>query len=329
MALRVALGFHFFYEGLWKVNHPVEFAGEAEGYLTGARGPLAPMFYAMVPDLDGRERLSGQIEKIEITVLDAAGKPKKMKVDGLKNEARTKQYEAIRNKFIRRFADLEEDAQRVCDEQLAAAESYLGDEHDKILTHFEALDRFEAAKKTDPRTTFQDGRRWAEMKKLRGEAKVWLTALKEREDAYQTALKALVKDEKGVASLESSDPFAASWNPLFWERLEQIRFAVTWFLTLAGLCLILGVFTQPAAFGSACFMMFVVMSQPSWPGIIPPDPPQLGHAMLINKDFIEAMALFLVASTSVTRWGGLDYFLHHFVIDPVLSKTLFRTRKEG
>ena len=38
------------------------------------------------------------------------------------------------------------------------------------------------------------------------------------------------------------------------------------------------------------------MTQPAWPGIFPPDPAVVGHALLINKDFIEMLALLVVAS---------------------------------
>ena len=53
----------------------------------------------------------------------------------------------------------------------------------------------------------------------------------------------------------------------------------------------------------------------------------VGHALLINKDFIEMLALLVVASTAVGRWGGLDYFLYHLVVNPFLSKTVGRGKK--
>ena len=57
VVLRLALGCHFLYEGIWKIRHPDLFAGETEGFLSGARGPLAGYFYRMVPDIDGHQRL--------------------------------------------------------------------------------------------------------------------------------------------------------------------------------------------------------------------------------------------------------------------------------
>ena len=52
--LRLSLGCHFLYEGVWKITNP-EFS--AEPFLTEAKGPAAPLFYAMLDDIDGRRRL--------------------------------------------------------------------------------------------------------------------------------------------------------------------------------------------------------------------------------------------------------------------------------
>jgi uncharacterized membrane protein YphA (DoxX/SURF4 family) len=85
---------------------------------------------------------------------------------------------------------------------------------------------------------------------------------------------------------------------------------LTWTLAAIGLCLMLGLFTRPAALLGAGFLVFVVLSQPSYPGVYPLDPPQMGHALFVNKDFVELTALLVIASTSLGRWTGLDYFLH-------------------
>ena len=37
----------------------------------------------------------------------------------------------------------------------------------------------------------------------------------------------------------------------------------------------------------------------------------VGHALLINKDFIEMLALVTIATTAVGRWGGLDFILYN------------------
>jgi uncharacterized membrane protein YphA (DoxX/SURF4 family) len=126
-----------------------------------------------------------------------------------------------------------------------------------------------------------------------------------------------------------NDPFPPSWNPFQWQRTEQLAFLLTWSLFAIGLCLMLGLFTRPAALAGAGFMLFVVMSQPSYPGVWPPDPAQLGHALLVNKDFVEMIALLVIASTSLGRWTGLDFFLHNFVVKPFCCRCCKKSKTEG
>jgi uncharacterized membrane protein YphA (DoxX/SURF4 family) len=340
IVLRVALGWHFLYEGVWKIKNPDKFAAEAEGFLTGARGPAAGMFYAMVPDIDGRQRLDGKLEYVKEVVKDQGGKPvkdakgkeKTVEKPVLRNEARTAQWDALCLKFVALHSDLQEDARKVYEKHLLAVERYLGDNWTEasgpgtgIQAYFGSLDRFEEAKKSSPNTPYRNGRNWDEMKKLRSQAKDWLTELDAREKAYKVALRELVPEE----DRGGKDPFARGINIFAWTRIEQVSFGITWGLTAIGLCLMLGFCTRPAALGAGVFMLFVVLSQPSYPGVIPPDPPQLGHAMVVNKDFVEMIALFLVATTAVGHWAGLDYFLYNFIVNPFLSRTIYRKKAEG
>ena len=119
----------------------------------------------------------------------------------------------------------------------------------------------------------------------------------------------------------SKAPPPASGNPFRWDRMEQINFAVTYGLTAIGLCLMLGFCTPLAALGGAAFMCFVVMTQPAFPAIYPPDPAVVGHALLVNKDFVEMMALLVVAATAAGRWGGLDFFLGRWLVSAKASSS--------
>ncbi len=62
MALRLVIGFHFFNEGTKKLDDK---AWTAERFLSGAKGPLAPLFHQMVDDASGEQRLCMVKEKIE------------------------------------------------------------------------------------------------------------------------------------------------------------------------------------------------------------------------------------------------------------------------
>ena len=53
--LRIAIGWHFFYEGAWKL---MQDDWRATGYLVASSGPFRPIFQAMVPDVNGLEALT-------------------------------------------------------------------------------------------------------------------------------------------------------------------------------------------------------------------------------------------------------------------------------
>jgi len=92
---------------------------------------------------------------------------------------------------------------------------------------------------------------------------------------------------------------------------------VTYGLTAIGLCLMLGLCTRLAALGGVAFMTFVILTQFPWPTVYPPAPAPVGHALLVNKDWIEMVALWLMVAMPVGRWGGLDFFLNHWIGRPI------------
>jgi len=312
VALRLALGCHFFYEGVWKITHSDEFT--AKPFLTQAKGPLAGIFYAMVPDIDARERL--QVET------DAEGN-KSINSDGI-----AARWNNVRQEFVDHYrpADASKEAATAYKQVESKAEQtyerfrgqlkdYLAENVDAIDAHFRSLDEFENSDEYAQSAPFQKRRHWDRMMELRREADEWIKDIEGQEEAFTNTLYALLDDEQ-----KKQGPLPTSWNPFRWDRMEQINFAVTYGLTAIGLCLLLGLCTSLAALGGAAFMCFVVMTQPAWPTIYPPDPAVVGHALIINKDFIEMLALLTIATTSAGRWGGLDFFLYRWIVDPVLAR---------
>jgi uncharacterized membrane protein YphA (DoxX/SURF4 family) len=152
------------------------------------------------------------------------------------------------------------------------------------------------------------------MLELRAEAKVWIRELEDREQTYLNSLHAAM--DRAQQERAAAPP--GNWQIWEWPRMQQINFAVTYGLTAIGFCLLIGCFTRLAALGGVCFMAFVVMTQPAWPTIYPPDP--LSHAMLINKDFIELLALLVLSTTAVGRWGGVDYWIHSLIVEPYRAR---------
>ena len=442
VVLRLALGWHFLYEGVWKITHHDAFVAETEGFLSGARGPAAKLFYRMVPDLDGHRRLEHDLAIIEIT--DADG-------NTAKHAKLAKSWDEVRQRFVAYYQPVIEKGEdmelhrqlnaaagKVYQRHVHGLDEFLKDNGDKIDAHFASLQRFEEDRKGDPNTDFMRQRRWDQMQELRKEAKGWIADLDARESALKADLLDLLnKDRKPevdavaaadtkqqekeaaekakkpeatpakpqAAAAEKADgksnakpnpaveakpsdpprdipagpkakaksketvesgseefaeteevkqpeakqpvtkkksapapakpqavgvvdfsplaeghdpagPFARSSNPFRWPWIEQLATLLTYALFAIGLCLMLGLFTRLSALAGAGFMLFVVLSQPSYPGVYPLDPPQLGHALLVNKDFVEMIALLVIASTNLGRWTGLDFFLHNFLIKP-------------
>jgi len=314
VALRLALGFHFLYEGVWKIKHRDEFS--AAPFLTQAKGPISPLFYAMIPDIDGRERL--QIET------DAKGKK------SINSDAIAARWNGIRQDFVdfyrpasgadeatkNDYAKLESKAEHTYNDFHKKLKQYFFAENlDDIAAYLGSLERFDNDKERYQTAPFQKQRHWERMMELRKEADKWIKDVEGQEKAFTNSLYALLD-----AKQREKGRVPCTWNIFAWDRMDQINFAVTWGLTAIGFCLMLGFFTPLAALGGAGFMCFVVMTQPAFPGIYPADPPVVGHALLVNKDFVEMVSLLVISATSAGRWGGLDFFLYRWIINPFLAK---------
>ena len=95
-------------------------------------------------------------------------------------------------------------------------------------------------------------------------------------------------------------------------RTQALNLAVTYALTAIGLCVMIGFCTRLACLGGAAFLVSVLLTQPPLPWIYPPAPEVVGHALVIDKNFVEMVAMLALAALPVGRWGGLDFFLHHW-----------------
>ncbi len=400
--LRLALGWHFLYEGIYKLTHRDAFLAETEGFLSAARGPAAPYIYELVPDIDGHQRLEHNLAVVEVNNAkdkEAEGKPAKQprlanRWVELKDEFVAFYRPKGKDDNAELYKQFKDAADKVCQRQIHGLDEFIQENGDKIKAHFESLGRYEEQVKADPKVDFMRQRRWDQMQEYRKEAKGWTADLDAREKALKSDLMDLLNKErpaqiaavaradakdkatkaaaaakkasgdeakpaadakpsdppsdpsaepkkvkekaKGKTSVVKADakpkpaadativlvdfsplaadrdpagPFRHSSNLLQWTRIEQMAFAMTYIFLAIGAGLMLGLFTRLSALAGAAFMLFVVLCQPSYPGVYPTDPPQLGHALLVNKDFIEMIALLVIASMSLGRWTGLDFFL--------------------
>lgn len=297
--LRIGLGWHFLYEGVWKVENRKEFT--ARPYLAEAKGPLSGLFYMMLPDVDGRQRLSYHAVK------GTDGKPDV----AFSGDLYLARWDDIQRRLAERY--------KIDDDQRAAAEKthaeykqtladYLKENHDEMLGYFRSLNRLEEEKAAAANDSpYQQKRLWDRQQELRKQVEGWVKRLDELDLQYAAAAWNLLEPEQQArGGWLKGHP----WNPLNWTQMEQLNAMVTYSLVAIGLGLVVGCCTRLAALGGAGFMAFVVLSQFPWPTVYPPAPPVVGHALFVNKDVIEMLALILVATVPAGRWGGLDYFLY-------------------
>lgn len=95
--------------------------------------------------------------------------------------------------------------------------------------------------------------------------------------------------------------------------LNAVDFLNTWGLIAIGLGLILGLFTSFAAFSGAILLFIYYFNNAPIVGIEYTIPSE-GNNLLVNKTFIEAMSLFVLAVFPTGSIIGLDVFINRLKI---------------
>jgi len=318
--LRVTIGWHFLYEGVWKIANADKFS--AMQLMATAKGPAAPLFYAMVPDIDGRKRLN-LTERID-------EKGNKL----FTSQAYANAWARLKQQAIDNYKMSEEqtkEAEKLFGLYSESLEQYLTENREGIQGYLDSLDRLEARKAAGTNGAAHEKKRiWDEQQKLRAEVNGWLSELDGMGEEYQSALWDILDEDQRAqgtlrAPLSETDalpielPFMKTWK-------EFYDLAITYALTAIGACLIAGFCTRLAALGGAAFLVSVLLVQPPWPTIYPPAPEVVGHALVVDKNFVEMIAMLVLAATAVGRWGGLDYFVYHWIGRPILLR--FRPEDE-
>jgi uncharacterized membrane protein YphA (DoxX/SURF4 family) len=289
--LRLTIGWHFLYQGLAKYEDP-NFS--SVGFLGQAKGPLGDKYRELLlDDWDGRR------------ALDPA--PESRKKFSERIDAALKQFEDFYKPGKEQLAA----AQQAAAARKLQIESYLQDNAEDIEKYLHGLERLDEAKKSPSRNTpFQQKRIWDEQLKLQGEAKAWLGELDRIDREFR----------QDLDSLLAEDQRARGAPPAPLGKLRQIDLAVTYGVMAIGACLLVGLFTRLASFSGALFLLSIVLAQPDWPGLYPSPHPAVGRSLFVNKEFVEMMALFFLATTHVGRWGGLDFFIHHLIVRPLAGR---------
>jgi len=85
-------------------------------------------------------------------------------------------------------------------------------------------------------------------------------------------------------------------------------YANMWGLTIVGLCLLLGLFSRYAALGGMVFISLYYLFAPPFLGLEYARPGE-GSYIIVNKNLIEVLALYVLYQFPTSHLVGLDRFL--------------------
>lgn len=328
--LRVSIGWHFLYAGIWKLQHP-EFS--SEGFLGQAKGPLAQEFYKLIPDIDGVERLEITLDKPKVEPAKGAGNkgtgktpPAKVEAEAVKDQPKKPQPGKVNKdqmeKYFQAFVaaynvngDQLESAKRLRDLRLKQMDEFFKDHEQEFWLYKLNLEALHTAQKDPSREIpYQQERNWKQQTKLRKQAKGWLAERDQVWEGLESDLDSLLSDAQRERGSKQQPPEPPTNTP------NHVDLLVTYSNVAIGACLIVGLFTRFASLAGALFLLQIVLAQPDWPGLYPPPPPSAGRTLIVGKEFIEMMAMFALAATPVGRWGGLDFLVHNLLIRPIFGK---------
>lgn len=326
--LRVAIGWHFFYEGVWKIKSGTF---SSTPYLLASVGPLKDVFVSMVHDADGFKRVGIQ-QNAEGAVTGISPDYQIAEIHRLHdlivshyalNDAQAKAIEAFRDKKIAEATAIAQDPNlRI------AAEGYV-----RLLKRVEAEEKSHDPKYLQQRMEFnitkitaarngllaqveKPAKDMVALDILQGAENERLAKLppEQRTAAAGSLLLTPEQLEKGPLPLPQAATFpgkqltrlgmefkSSTLTP--WQDLGMM-----FGLVALGACLILGLFTRLAAFGAAVFLAMFYLSMPPWPGL-PEVPPLEGHYLIVNKNLVELLACLMIMSSRIGQWFGIDAFI--------------------
>lgn len=281
--LRVAIGWHFLYEGLEKYESTQkgDRPWSAEGYLRGATGPLAPKFRALVPDVDSLDTLD--FERLK----------DRWKEDFDQHAA---------------FYTFDDGQKQKGEESLKTAldraEAWFNEREtgEKISKYRADVQALNAQDESLPPLSYQRERLADQRKGLEATRRELTGSI----DGWAKDLRA---DWKKLMTPEQARKGSITKPPT---DIDMVNRVTTNGLILCGAGLILGLFTRLSALGGAALLTLFYLSMPPWPGL-PQAPNAEGHYMIVNKNLIEFLACIFLALTPSGQWIGLDALLFGWI----------------
>jgi uncharacterized membrane protein YphA (DoxX/SURF4 family) len=306
--LRVAVGWHFLYEGLWKIESwragTEKFS--AENYIAKSSGPLRTWFRSHLDDPDGLERLqpAGVIARWDRTIAELDRKY------SLTDEQKSSAQKKVRELELAKEAFFTDSAIK-----------------SKIDGYREGIEEVAEDKKSDPAFVREHaGVRRKELIKTRDE-------LLDTVDAWNKSLHDHVIAELNPDQIEREStkalgglaerlnlPFDLNWSE---DDLYNINRGTMLGLTVCGGLLVIGLFSRLSALGAALLVASFYACNPPPPlgAGMPGDP---GHYLYVNKELVECLAALVLATIPTGRWLGADALIRGLVTRR-LSAAVFGT----
>jgi uncharacterized membrane protein YphA (DoxX/SURF4 family) len=334
--LRLAIGWHLFFEGLEKIQSvnlgPTETnrPWTSEPYLREASGPLGDYFRRQIGDPDD-EALA------RLTVLPLGDKqdPARTMLHTRFPPALAQDWQAYFDHFVKYYeldkkGTPEEEAQRRRQRDLAEAKLIQCEDN----TTYWLLSGTKKVKKSFPSGTVEVEETTAQriadyrvlLEKLRDMEKKDLPAFghdvlkdrlrtakadvaRRRNELVQELNEQTAEMKKALRDvLTDEQKKAAMPDPPVVRPVERVDWLTQWGLTVIGACLLLGLCTRPACLGGAAFLVLFYLTMPPFPWV-PENIRAEGHYLFVNKNLIEMLALLTLATTRSGRWAGLDGLL--------------------
>ena len=291
--LRIGIGWHCLYEGLWKIESRRDSRDgakpfSAEGYIANSSGPLRQWFRSQLDDPNGLDRLSdtGIVHRWELIIAD----------------------------FDKRYHladDQKQDARVKLHELEVAKEAYLNDPtiQVKLSTYRDEVERAKVDEVGNPKFLREHAKeRLKNMAKTRdellGPIDGWTKTLRDYltgELSPEQVERASQERLSGLAGWLHL-PFKLEWPD---QHIEQLNMVTMLGLTACGGLLLIGLLSRLAALGAAAFIAAFYACNPAPPlgAGLPGDP---GHYLYVNKE----LAALTLATIPTGRWLGLDGLIH-------------------
>lgn len=328
--LRLAIGWHFLYEGYHKVHSlavgPVTRAGGAvepftsAGYFREAHGPLGDVMRQAIGDPD--EHLLARLTLAPVPAGANADADKRLRMP----IALARDWETYVTRFTSHYG--------LDGKQQSEAKAKLEKAEENFVAWLTTGTT--AVVKTYPSGT-------VEVKETNvRRVEEYRDALKQVHDVYTKELPAFGRDvEKtrlrksitDVGSLrksleadvdEQTEKLKKALSSVLTEGQRQVDdlpnpeqptllkyldVGTAWFLFGVGATLLLGLLTRTSCVFAAGFLLMTYLNTPAFPWL-PVPPNQEGNYYYVSKNVIEMLALLALATTPSGRWFGVDGFVH-------------------